>query len=173
MTDSEFENNTDDLEFKSKTQLKNESQELFKLGQTLVGLGPANLAKIPMDEELAENIALAQRINKKKDGFRRQLQFLGKLLRARETSEIEQALFKIQSSHTKTNQAFHKLETARDQLLTRGDEAINILLNEEPQLDRQKLRQLVRQANKQRDQNKPPKAARELFQYLKDNIKSE
>lgn len=170
MADSEFENNQEELEFKSKTQLKNESQELFKLGQTLVNLGPANLAKIPMDDELAENIALAQRINKKKDGFRRQLQFLGKLLRARDTQEIEQALFKIQSAHQNKNKAFHKLENTRDDLIARGDDAINQTLNEHPQLDRQKLRQLVRQVKKQQEQNKPPKAARELFQYLKDNI---
>ncbi len=172
MADSEFENNPEGLDFKSKTQLKNESQELYKLGQTLVGLGPANLAKIPLDEELAESIALAQRINKKKDGYRRQLQFLGKLLRARETADIERALFEIQSAHLKSNQKFHQLETTRDHLLEKGDEAINVLLNEHSQLDRQKLRQLVRQANKQKEQNKPPKAAREIFQYLKENIQS-
>lgn len=170
MADTDFKLDNDEPGFKSKTQLKNESQELHKLGQTLVGLGPAALGKIPMDDELAESIALAQKINKKKDGYRRQLQFLGKLLRARDTSDIERALLEIQLSHHKSNQKFHQLESTRDDLLNGGDDAINALLNLHPDLDRQKLRQLVRQAVKQKDQNKPPKAAREIFQYLKDTI---
>ena len=170
MTDTDFEFDHDEPEFKSKTQLKNESQELRKLGEKLIGLGAAALAKIPMDDELEEAVELARKINKKKDGYRRQLQFVGKLMRTRDVTPIEQALAEIEASHIRGNQAFHKLENARDDLLNRGDDAINDLLNEHPHLDRQKLRQLVRSANKQKEQNKPPKSAREIFQYLKQEI---
>lgn len=170
MTDTDFEFEHDEPEFKSKTQLKNEMNERQKLGQTLVGLGDAALAKIPMDEELAEAIALARRINKKKDGYRRQLQFIGKLMRSRDVSPIEHALSELEVSSQRANQAFHKLEQTRDQLLSGGDQEIQALMDEYPHLDRQKLRQLVRSANKQKEQNKPPKAARELFQYLKGEM---
>ena len=167
MTDTDFEFDHDEPEYKSKTQLKEESHALQKLGEKLINLGAASLAKIPMDDELDEAITLARKINKKKDGYRRQIQFIGKLMRARDVSPIEQALAEIEASHRRGNQAFHKLENARDDLLKRGDDAINDLLNEHPHLDRQKLRQLVRSAKKQQEQNKPPKSAREIFQYLK------
>lgn len=172
MTDTDFEFDHEDPEFKSKTQLKSESHALQKLGENLVNLGASALAKIPMDDELEEAVLLARKINKKKDGFRRQLQFIGKLLRARDVTPIEQAFAAIQASHIRGNQAFHKLEQARDALLSKGDDAINDLLKEHPSLDRQKLRQLTRSAKKQQEQNKPPKAAREIFQYLKQEIES-
>lgn len=170
MADTDFQNEFDEDLIKSKTQLKNESLALQKIGLTLVELGAAALAKVPLDEELSDAVLLARRINKKKDGYRRQLQFIGKLLRARDTTDIERALAEIESSHLKANQAFHKLEETRDKLIKVGDDAINELLNQHSDLDRQKLRQLVRQANKQQIENKPPKASRELFQYLKENM---
>ncbi|MCV2885767.1 ribosome-associated protein [Aestuariibacter sp. AA17] len=168
MTDTDFEIDQQEPEFKSKTQIKQEAHALQKLGEELVKLGSAALAKIPMDDELEEAVELARKINKKKDGYRRQLQFIGKLLRQRDVAPIEQALAELQASSQLANKAFHKIEQTRDTLLTQGDDAIQPLLVEYPDLDRQKLRQLVRMAKKQKEQNKPPKAARELFQYLKD-----
>jgi ribosome-associated protein len=156
-------------EIKSKTQLKQESSELQKLGEQLVELGQAALTRIPMDDELAEAIDLARKINRKKDGFRRQLQLIGKMMRHRDTQPIQSALDQLQMAHHQQTQQFHHIEQARDKVLS-GDDGINSLLNEHPHLDRQKLRQLSRQANKQQTANKPPKAAREIFQYLKENI---
>ena len=172
MTDSEFDIDQDEPEYVSKTQLKSESKALQKLGESLVNLGAAALEKIPMDDELEDAVNIARRINRKKDGYRRQLQFIGKLMRSRDVSAIEQALFEIQNSHQRATQQFHQIENARDNLLNKGDDAINELLNEHDHLDRQKLRQLVRAAAKQKEQNKPPKAARELFQYLKENLEN-
>ncbi len=155
-----------DDDFKSKTQLKAESLAIQKVGETLVSLGVAALEKIPMDDELKEAVLLAQRINKKKDGYRRQLQLIGKMMRHRDIQPIELALQELQMTHLKSNKQFHRVEEARDQVL-KGDDGINALMNEYPDLDRQKLRQLSRQAKKQQEQNKPPKAARDIFQYLK------
>lgn len=170
MADPDFENHSDETEYKSKTQLKNESQELYKLGQTLVDLGPAALEKLPLTDELSEAIALAKRINRKKDGFRRQLQFIGKVLRGIDTTDIENAMERLQASRQKSNDAFHHIEKMRDDIVKQGDDAINRVLADFPDLDRQKLRQLVRQANKEQQQEKPPKAAREIFKYLKDHV---
>lgn len=155
-----------DDDFKSKTQLKAESLAIQKVGETLVSLGVAALEKIPMDDELKEAVLLAQRINKKKDGYRRQLQLIGKMMRHRDIQPIELALQELQMTHLKSNKQFHQVEEARDQVL-KGDDGINALMNDYPDLDRQKLRQLSRQAKKQQEQNKPPKAARDIFQYLK------
>jgi len=154
----------------SKTELKRQAKELHKLGETLVGLTDAHVATIPMDEELADAVAIARRINKKKDGYRRQLQFIGKVLRQRDTAPIEEALAKITHQHQASNAAFHALEKAREAVISQGDSAIQKLIEEYPELDRQKLRQFHRQIKKEREKNAPPKAFRELFQYLKDVI---
>lgn len=158
------------VEPKSKTQLKKESEALQKLGEELVNLTEAWLAKLPLDEELAEAIQIARKINRKKDGFRRQLQFIGKLMRNRETASLAAALAKLKAPQQQATQAFHLVEQSRDAILQQGDPAIQQLLQQYPDLDRQKLRQLSRQANKEKQQNKPPKAARELFKYLKEQL---
>lgn len=169
MSDSNLSNQDTQPEIKSKTQLKQESSDLQKLGEQLVELGQAALSKIPLDDELAEAVALARRINRKKDGFRRQLQLIGKMMRHRDVQPIEFALHQLQMAHHQQTQKFHHIEQARDQVLL-GDNGIMQLLNQHPDLDRQKLRQLSRQAKKQHDTNKPPKAAREIFQYLKEHM---
>ncbi|GAA0374178.1 ribosome biogenesis factor YjgA [Bowmanella denitrificans] len=160
----------DDQEFdsKSKTQLKNEMQDLQKLGEKLVGLGPAALDKIPMDQELSDAVKLAKRIDRKKEGYRRQLQFIGKLMRNRDVEPIQQAIDLLENKHQQATAQFHKLERLRDDIVARGDEAIDQVMERYPTLERQKLRQLSRQAQKEQQQNKPPKAAREIFQYLRE-----
>ena len=171
MSDPYFENDSDDeFEYKSKTQVKREMLALQELGTQLVELSPANLAKIPLPEDVLDAIAVAQRINRKKDGFRRQLQFIGKLMRSQDVEPIQVALAKIKNQHLHANRHFHLLENLRDKLLSGTDDTLEQLLTEYPQLDRQRLRQLKRQAAKQQSANKSPKAARDLFQYLKEQI---
>lgn len=157
-------------EFKSKSQIKREMHAIQKLGEELVNLSAAALAKIPMDDELQKAINLARDINKKKEGYRRQLQFVGKLLRSRDLDAIKDGIHKLQNHHQLANAKFHGLEQLRDKLLAGGDDEIQSILEKHPQLERQKLRQLVRQANKEQQQNKAPAAARELFKYLRSEI---
>lgn len=171
---SEFDDVQDnnEPEFVSKTQLKQEAKELVDLGKKLIELTPAKLKEFDLDDELLEAITLAQKINRKKDGYRRQLSFIGKLLRQRDnTPEIAHQMTMLNVSQRQVVQAFHALENTRDDIVARGDDAINEVLTAHPQLDRQHLRQLARQAKKQAEQNKPPKASREIFQYLKVHIK--
>ena len=171
-TDTDFDEfDADGEEYKSKTQIKQEAEALKKLGSTLLALSASELNTIPLSDDLLEALSLAKRINRKKDGYRRQLQFIGKLLRDSDIEPIEQALLAIQNKHQLANAHFHRLEALRDQLVEHGDTAIQSVLDEHPSLDRQRLRQWVRQVAKQKKENKPPKAAREIFQYLKDNIK--
>jgi len=160
----------DELESPSKTQLKQAAEDLKKIGLELVELTSGERAKIPLDDELLTAVELCARINRKKDGFRRQLQLIGKKLRSRDVAPIERALVQLKSSHSAANKHFHMLERLRDTILNAGDEGVNKAIAEYPQLERQKLRQLLRTAQKQEKENKPPAAAREIFQYLRSEI---
>jgi ribosome-associated protein len=146
----------EEQEIISKTQLKQAAERLKKIGLELVDLTKGEREKIPL--------------NRKKDGFRRQLQLIGKKLRDRDIEPIELALARLKSSHSEANRHFHGLERLRDDIINKGDDAINAAITEYPQLERQKLRQMQRTAQKQADENKPPAAAREIFQYLRGEI---
>jgi ribosome-associated protein len=157
-------------EFESKTQLKDAADKLKKLGLELVDLTKGEREKIPLDDELLDAVELCTRINRKKDGFRRQLQLIGKKLRGRDVAPIELALSRLKSSHSEANRHFHNLERMRDDIINKGNDGINAAIAEYPQLERQKLRQLHRNALKQAKDNKPLIAAREIFQYLRTEI---
>lgn len=165
-------NPVDDEEiiYVSKSELKRDSQEMQHLADDILALSAVNLAKLPLDEEVNKAVEVAIKIRNKPGAYRRQVNFIGKLLRHRDAEPIQMALAKINNQHLLVNQHFHQLENYRDQVISEGDSAINQLLQEYPQLERTKLRQLARQANKESAKNLPPKAARQIFQYLKDAI---
>ncbi|MGS2721176.1 ribosome biogenesis factor YjgA [Paraglaciecola aestuariivivens] len=167
--ENDFDEN-EETEFLSKTQIKAQMLERQKLGESLVHLGQSSLAKVPMDPELLDAVMLARKILRKKEGYRRQLQLIGKIMRNTDVAPIEQALNNIKAAHKKINNAFHEIENLRDEIISQGDEKIEACIADYPLLERQKLRQYVRQAKKQQAENKPPKASRELFQYLKQVI---
>ncbi len=157
----------DESLYPSKSQLKRESHALQALGEELVELPQAKLAKIPMPEELAEAVALARKI-KARGGLKRQLQYIGKIMRSIDAEPIAQALNELKSAAGKDAARFHRLEQWRDRLVTGGDAALEQLLEEYPHTDRQHLRQLIRNAQQEAAKNKPPKSAREIFRYLRD-----
>ena len=153
----------------SKSQLKRESHALTDLGKELVELAQSELKKIPLDERLLEAIALAHRI-KERGSRKRQLQYIGKLLRTTDVEPILAAMEGMKLEHAKDNARTHKLELWRNRLLEEGDAALGELLAQHPDADRQHLRQLLRNAQREQKQNKPPKSSRELFKYLRDNL---
>ncbi|ERK17399.1 MAG: ribosome biogenesis factor YjgA [Pantoea sp.] len=150
----------------SKSEIKRDAEELKRLGAELVDLGKNSLDKIPLDEDLRAAIELAQRI--KKEGRRRQLQLIGKMLRARDEDPIRQALDKLKNRHNQQVALFHKLENLRDRLIEQGDDVMAEVINLYPQADRQQLRSMIRNAQKEKAGNKPPKSARQIFQYLRE-----
>ncbi|WP_372864787.1 ribosome biogenesis factor YjgA [Spongiibacter sp.] len=161
MTDSEQER-------PSKTALKREMEALQKLGSKLVGLSSADLARIPIeDPDLREAIATARRI-KSREGLRRQMQYIGKLMRLIDASAIEAALHEQEQGQKALARRFHELEDLRDQLLEKGPASTDEALKRFPNADRQRLRQLLMQANREKTANKPPAAARKLFRYLRE-----
>ena len=99
---------------------------------------------------------------------RRQLQFIGKLMRSADTDAIQQTLDLQNSGSNLAKKQFHKLEFWRDRMINEGDSALTEAINEFPEIDRHQARQLIRQAQKELSQQKPPAASRKLFKYLKD-----
>ncbi|MFG1173257.1 ribosome biogenesis factor YjgA [Erwiniaceae bacterium CAU 1747] len=150
----------------SKSEIKRDAEALKRLGAELVELGKNSLDRIPLDEDLRAAIELAQKI--KKEGRRRQLQLIGKMLRSRDEEPIRTALDKLKNRHNQQVALFHKLEVLRDRLVEQGDEAVPDVLNLYPHADRQQLRTMIRNAQKEKADNKPPKAYRQIFQYLRE-----
>ena len=152
----------------SKSEIKRDAEDLKQLGEKLVNLTKTNLTKVPLDDSLKDAIELAQRLQK--EARRRQLQYIGKLLRSIDAEPIREALEKIENKHNQQQAMLHKLEILRDELVAKGDVALTDLLNERPSADRQQLRNLIRAAQKEKEQNKPSKAYREIYQILKTLI---
>lgn len=166
--DIDWTDHEEEIIWVSKSEIKRDAEHLKKLGASLMELNPANLEKIPLDDSLREAIKLAQRL--KMEARRRQIQYVGKLLRNVDPEPIQEALDKVENRHNQQLALLQKLEHLRDQLIENGDKTLNTLLEEYPALDRQHLRNLIRMAQKEREGNKPPKNYREIFQYLKSVI---
>lgn len=158
--------NDDEIIWVSKSEIKRDAEALKDLGVELIELGKNALERIPLDEDLRTAIELAQKI--KKEGRRRQIQLIGKMLRARDIEPIQTALDKLKNRHNQQVALFHKLEVLRDRLVEEGDDAIPSVLQMYPEADRQQLRALVRNAQKEKETNKPPKSFRQIFQYLRE-----
>ena len=156
----------EDNEFISKTQRKRECHTLQELGEALIALSRNSLEQIPLNDDLKNAILEAHRI-KQRGAMKRQRQYIGRLMRDADSDAIQQAYDRITSPHQVDVQQLHKIERWRDRLIEQGDDALGELLNDYPHADRQHLRQLSRTASREQEQHKAPKAAREIFQYLK------
>jgi len=164
--DNQEDDEDDEIIWVSKSEIKRDAEALKDLGAELVELGKNALEKIPLDDDLRAAVELAQRI--KKEGRRRQLQLIGKMLRARDPEPIQTALDKLNNRHNQQVALFHKLEQLRDRLIEEGDDVVPDILALYPHADRQQLRSLVRNAQKEKATNKPPKSYRQIFQYLRE-----
>ncbi|QIA62361.1 ribosome-associated protein [Vibrio astriarenae] len=150
----------------SKTELKRDMEELQKLGEELVNLKPSVLEKFPLSDDLRDAIKDAQRFNK--EARRRQIQYIGKIMRNEDPEPLQAALDKVRNKHSQATAELHKLELLRDRVVEEGDSAISDVMAQFPSADRQRLRQLARQAAKEKKADKPAKAFREIFQVLKE-----
>ncbi|MGB6102931.1 MAG: ribosome biogenesis factor YjgA [Pusillimonas sp.] len=157
----------------SKSQVKRDMLALQDLGKQLVDLSPDQLKQLPLAEKLLDAIRLAQRTTSR-EGRRRQIHYVGKLMRDADADAIRTQLDIWQNGSREQTRAMHRLETLRDLLLS-DDDALTGLLNEYPGADAQRLRTLIRegrkeaQANAQLQPGQDPqrKHYRALFQALK------
>ncbi|MFN3789046.1 ribosome biogenesis factor YjgA [Massilia sp.] len=166
-----FQSNEFEQEYErpSKSEAKRQSNELQKLGEQLVEAPRDRVKRVEMPEDVKEAILTCQTITNH-EGRRRALQFVGKKMRTLDEEEVEVIKRTIEgwkgASKAETA-ALHALERRREKLLG-DDKALTQLLEENPELDAQHLRTLIRNARKEQAENKPPKAYREIFQILKD-----
>ena len=150
----------------SKSQLKREAHALQDLGRTLVELPEARLNALPLDDKLRDAVMLARRIHAR-SGRKRQLQYIGKLLRNGEPEPIIDAIETFKQEDKRSARAFHQLEDWRERFIHEGDDAVGDWLAQSPETDRQHLRQLIRQAQKDYKDNKT-KGPRALFRFLRE-----
>ena len=159
----EYETRINEAEITSKTQLKRESHAIKDLGKKLASLSADQLAHIPLDEVVLEAITLAQRIQNKRSALKRHYQFLGKLLRARDTDPIFAALDELERESQQSIQRHHRAETWRDRIVAEGNDAINEFIEQKPQADRQKLRQLWRNNSHATNDSKKAQHSRLIY----------
>ena len=161
---------TDGVDKISKTKRKQQMLELQDLGEELVALSKDALKKTPMSDELREAIKEYQRIPTH-GAHRRQMQYIGKIMRSEDTAPIIEKLKQLKGSSTAATALLHRIERYRNEMIAK-DEAITQFLSGFPNVDAQPLRALVRNARKEAEQSKPPKAYRELFQLIKTALET-
>ncbi len=153
----------------SKSQLKREMHALQALGETLIAMNAAERAKFPLSDDMLRAIEETSRI-RSHEGRRRHMQYVGKLIRKEDLVAIQGVFDAIEQEKEQRDHAFHRLEKWRDRLVDEGDSAVDLFMAEHPDGDRQALRQLVRNARKEREQGKPPTSSRKLFKHLRDTL---
>lgn len=155
----------------SKSQRKRDMHALQELGKQLVELPKDQFEKIILEENLRDAVIEARHIHQH-GARKRQLQYIGKIMRGVDAEPIKEQLDTIQGHSTQATQNLHNIERWRERLLEEGDHALKDLIQQHPETDRQYVRQLTRNAKKEMKENKPPKSARLLFRYLRDLISS-
>lgn len=153
----------------SKTRRKKDADALQQLGTDLLELPKSDWIKLSLPDSLIDALDEMKRIHSR-SALKRQRQFIGRLMRDIDPEPIHLHFEQLRQKTRQQVQAHHTLEQWRDRMIEEADTAIDAYLQENPDADRQHLRQLVRQARKERDQNKPPKSSRALFRYLRDRV---
>ncbi|RCS31183.1 DUF615 domain-containing protein [Rhodanobacter denitrificans] len=174
MSPSRSRNQTelDDADYgPSRTQQRREALAILTLASQLIELPPSKLAKLALPDDVRREIDITRRITSH-GAKKRQLAFLAKVMRRYDDEDFAAVRAELGENREKQRQetaAMHRLEAMRDRLVAEDEAALSELIAEHPQVDRQHLRSLVRQARIEKDApNKPPRAYREIFQLLKD-----
>jgi ribosome-associated protein len=149
----------------SKTRRKREMLELQSLGAALVGLPESQLYEMQLENELLQALLDAKRI-KSHEAKRRQLQYIGRLMREVDPEPIRAQLAAAEGTSAQAAAAHRRLEAWRERLVS-DDQALTSFASEHPGADLQEIRALIRNARKEQKEGKPPRAYRELFRALK------
>ena len=154
----------DEDEFISKTRRKKQMTDLQKVGAELVRLSPEQLARIDMPESLRDAVLACKRFTKH-EAIRRQMQYIGRIMRDIDAGPIAQQLASMSAPSRKQTALFHLAEKWRDEMLADTDATARFVA-EFPQADAKQLRQLCEKAGAERSADRPPKHYRELFHVL-------
>ncbi|HSW92813.1 MAG TPA: ribosome biogenesis factor YjgA [Gammaproteobacteria bacterium] len=153
----------------TKSALKRHMDALQKMGETLVHLSDTELRKIPLENPLLDAILTARSL-KSHEAKRRQLQYIGKIMRNVDVEPIQLALEKVQNKSQAGKAQFHQIERWRDQLIAEGDVALEKFIEQYPDADRQHIRQLMRKAQQDVKKQKNTGGETELFRYVRELV---
>ncbi len=157
-----------DEEKPSKTQRKRAMHELQALGERLAELNPEQLAAVALPEDLREAVERARRITRH-EARRRQLQYIGRLMRSVDPEAIREKLKAWDGVSAGETARLHRIERWRERLIE-DDGALGSLAGAHPGIDTQRLRALVRNTREERNAGRPPRAYRELFRALREIV---
>jgi ribosome-associated protein len=158
-----------DQELKSKTEIKREMHQLQDFWQKLIEMSKHQRSRLPLSEDLKYAMIVADKIRNKNEALRRHIRHIAKILLETDLAPIHQAIDVMANKHQQETAKFTRLDNLRDELIEQGNEAIEALLTEFEQMERQKLKQLVRNAAKEKKTETLGKHYRNLFDYLKEN----
>lgn len=170
MNNDNFDNShldDQDEEWLSKTEIKRQMHALQELGARLTKLNKDQLDKLELGDSLRNAIEEFHRI-KSNGAQKRHLQYIGKIMRTEDAEKIEHDIGLFEAGQQAHTQVFHKLERWRDRLIGDGNPTLQEYVAEYPDADIQHIRQLIRNAQKEKKLEKPPAAARKLFKYLRE-----
>ncbi|EWH01248.1 hypothetical protein Q427_14995 [Halomonas sp. BC04] len=141
--------------------------KLQALGEQIIAMTPAERSRFPLSDDLLAAVEETSRI-RSHEGRRRHMQYVGKLMRGEDLAAIQAVFDSIEQESRHRDLAFHRLEKWRDRLIEEGDDAVETFIADYPDVDRQALRQLIRNARREREQDKPPTSSRRLFRLIRD-----
>ena len=171
----EYDENGDLIQYyairPNKEQIKRDIAEIAKIAEELTNLTGDQLTAMNLPEQLTSAITAAKKMPGTKAARKRQMKFITAHLRNIDLDTVNEVLGRIQTKNAHGVREHHQAEQWRDQLIAcENNDVLTDLLNEMPTADRQHLRQLQRNAQKEAKAEKPPKSSRLLYQYLKEVI---
>ncbi|MBI9085253.1 MAG: DUF615 domain-containing protein [Desulfobacterales bacterium] len=151
----------------SRTQKKNEDRALQTAGEALAALSPEQIDAVDMPEELREALHFVRQTTSH-GARRRQMQYIGSLMRRIDSEPLQRALDNIRFGDVQAAAQFKRIERWRDGLAAGDQSMLDEIMAAHPVADRQRLAQLARNARKHADSGEKTKSARALFRYLKE-----
>jgi ribosome-associated protein len=156
----------------NKTQIKKDMAVLFALSEEISELSATQLKFLELPENIHKAIVEVSGMPHK-GARKRLLKFITGQLHKIDVEPVLEKLARMKNKSAHAVREHHIAERWRDKLIAEGNDALTELLNEQPHADRQQLRQLLRNAQKEAEAAKPPKSSRLLYRYLKDLLKVE
>jgi len=163
-----------EVEEKSRTQIKKETLEITSFGKKLINLNIDQIKSLPTSELIIDNLIQAKSMQK--IALKRQVQFIGKIMRkSADIKTLEEKYQSIIGQGQKEVALIHRLEKIREHLLDKdkSKQTLAMVVDNYSSIDIQKLRHLIRNHHKEVANKKPPKSFREIFKILKANAKEE
>jgi ribosome-associated protein len=150
----------------NKTELKREIKVLNQLGKELIEMPASALKKVPLTDQMRQAVKDGQRFQR--GAYQRQLRRIASLMSHEDVEAIQSEIARQKQPSKQQTAELHQLEQWRDRLISGDDKLLTELIDQFPVINRQHIRQLVRNAAQEQARDKPPKSARLLFKYLSE-----